>query len=209
MVVRWEDVQGKPLVFPPQSHVHNWGDIQNKPTVFPPESHVHSIDGVSGLAAALEGKLPKSAVTVDSSVGRVVRVWDDANSRNQIIYGDTGWRDISGMLINGWSARTFLRLKRQGSRVSLIHRGLDGTNATSGKVISALPSGFRPATDTSGGGRSWDDQWSLLTLDWRGELWADVGNLYANNAALYLTWETEQPWPSILPGTAVGTIPNT
>lgn len=56
MVVRWEDIEGKPLAFPPQSHVHQWSEIQDKPTAFPPAAHGHSMDDVSGLTTALAGK---------------------------------------------------------------------------------------------------------------------------------------------------------
>ena len=34
-----------------------WADITGKPTVFPPSTHQHSISEVTGLQAALDGKV--------------------------------------------------------------------------------------------------------------------------------------------------------
>lgn len=41
-VTDWDDLTGKPSVFPPASHSHSWGSITSKPTEFPPESHTHT-----------------------------------------------------------------------------------------------------------------------------------------------------------------------
>ncbi len=38
----WEDLEGKPDVFPPALHSHSWDGISGKPTHYPPSKHKHS-----------------------------------------------------------------------------------------------------------------------------------------------------------------------
>jgi len=40
-LVFWDDIEGKPVVFPPETHTHLWKDIADKPTEFPPAAHSH------------------------------------------------------------------------------------------------------------------------------------------------------------------------
>lgn len=54
---------------------------------------------------------------------------------------DSGVRDVSSLLINGWTGTLYLLI--QGDDVILTAEGLDGTNATSGRFIN-LPTGAQP-----------------------------------------------------------------
>ena len=73
--------------------------------------------------------------------------WRKRPSGWTVTDGDTGWRDLSGLLVNGWTGTLIVR--RVGSRVELqaphstIGR-LDGSAATS-SVVTPYPAGFRPA----------------------------------------------------------------
>lgn len=39
--VTWSTLEGKPSVYPPDTHSHAWADITNKPTTFNPAAHTH------------------------------------------------------------------------------------------------------------------------------------------------------------------------
>lgn len=52
------------------------------------------------------------------------------------------WRDIRGLLINGWTAHTFLA-QREGDEVRWLIRGLSGSAATDRPILPAIP-GFFP-----------------------------------------------------------------
>lgn len=41
--VEWDDVSGKPSVFPPEDHTHSWTEVTDKPSVFPPDTHTHVV----------------------------------------------------------------------------------------------------------------------------------------------------------------------
>src|SRR5574343_767248 len=88
--------------------------------------------------------LPISALSpwiVESATsGRACFVWDQVNSRPQMVYYDSGWRDISSLLLNGWTGSLFIR--RADNMVMLRTSGLSGAGATS-DTIATIPSGFR------------------------------------------------------------------
>ena len=54
----------------------------------------------------------------DESVGRRIFTWDQTNGRWQMTYGDTGWRNVNGSLLNGWGAGTGLHVRRINSWTS-------------------------------------------------------------------------------------------
>jgi len=53
----------------------SWGDVTGKPESFPPAGHSHTVEDVTGLQAALDGKQPSgnyaTTDTVDAVAGRV------------------------------------------------------------------------------------------------------------------------------------------
>lgn len=63
----WDQVTGKPILFPPGPHRHGWADLDGVPAAFPPAAHSHPISGptgVTGLQAALDAKLRKKPVNL-------------------------------------------------------------------------------------------------------------------------------------------------
>lgn len=132
-------------------------------------------------------------ITVDTSVGTRVFVGDT------MIYGDTGWRDISSLVTfpvtNGW-----MRMRRVGLSVEVLANSL--SVETSGSVsIMTLPSGFRPA--------------ALIPLETRaywGSDTVEIGRVNStgvmqfrtlssgNQMNIHLTFTTQNPWPTSLPG---------
>lgn len=67
-IVSWADILGKPLTYPPESHVHNISSITGLQAALDskvddgelaaPTAHTHEIADVNGLTAALNGKAP-------------------------------------------------------------------------------------------------------------------------------------------------------
>jgi len=150
----------------------------------------------------------------DESVGRRIFTWDQVNGRWQMTYGDTGWRDVSASLVNGWVlavAVSYCLIRRTNGQVQLVAR-LNPAAATADKFLSAI-TGF--------GG-------------WSGTLWlglatsfvSDVGSAWfqsgstgwgcrrathgaATSVYISITHDVGDgtAWPTSLPGTASGSIP--
>lgn len=94
----------------------------------------------AALTAALAGKVTGTGLTLrhDTTVG--TRVLLDHPGGTLMLHGDTGWRDISGLLENGWTGS--LRIRRVGPQIFLA--GQDLTPGTSTVLIPALPTVWRP-----------------------------------------------------------------
>lgn len=142
------------------------------------------------------------AVRVDQSAGRVFKVWDYLNNREQIIYGDTGWRSIT-------IASGTLQIRRVNQTVS-VNLVNFRPQATGTVAIAQLPAGFRDAPTSE---VFWaDEQGSPRSSQIRGYspfefviLGLSTINSYVSASITYLTTD---PWPTSLPGTAVGSIPS-
>jgi hypothetical protein len=146
---------------------------------------------------------------VDQTAGRTLSLWDDVNNRLQMVYGDTGWRDISSLLENNWGGK--VQVLRTGSSVEVRARTLVAGTAV---TVFTLPTGFRP------GGGSSTLSFPIMarpasnsatpiygTVDAFGAvaLRTDAGAF--NDASLQFTFTTRDTWPTSLPGIAVGSIP--
>lgn len=157
---------------------------------------------------------------VDQTAGRAVYSWDPLNSREQLTYGDTGVRAIDSILnAAAWDtsgATRTLRLRRVGSTVSLQGQVLSIAALTNGTKILDLPSGFRQEgmiemTALHAPSGKWirysaGNSYGAPTFYW------DTSAVTFGSgqvAQMSLTWLTTDPWPTSLPGSAIGTIPNT
>ena len=146
---------------------------------------------------------------VDQSAGRAIYTWDDLNSREQLVYGDTGSRQIAA------DAAAFtgnLRLRRVGSTVFLraaaLYVGASPASATA-VLLNTWPTGFTPDL-------------ALAIFQSRNMTDGTIGNIRITNTQLMnytaqaangnlefaFSWLTLDPWPTTLPGTAAGSIPN-
>jgi len=143
---------------------------------------------------------------VDTTAGRAIYTWDDISGRDQLVYGDTGLRNVTADIAG--AAATGLQLRRVGQLVELSIDTL--TVSASGTVtFYTLPTGFRPAgtrrnvISATGGpsaGRN-----LLTNTSGTVVLGAAVTGETYNTS---LTFFTSDPWPTTLPGAALGTIPN-
>ena len=186
-----------------------------------------TVDGCSGTIT-LAGKgaftvvsdgsnwLVVSGQYTDESIGRRLFSWSSALANGattgwQMVYGDTGWRDVSSLLENGWAlGASFpkLHMRRLGGIVS-IDADLSASSAT-GNTIMTFPSGFEPhrtmVTIGYNGGAGYNAFEARSTND------AGTNTLFAytRTGGLWRVtpqYQTVAAWPSSLPGTAVGSIP--
>lgn len=161
------------------------------------------------------------ATRIDETAGRVVYQWDDKNFRDQIIYGDTGWRTVTPpptAVVTGGT----VRFRRINATVYL--RFVDLTMSTGangfGELIAApdVPVGFRPSSTERtmqhvGLANNATTPQTISVYSAIGWLYQTVGasiSLTRPSAALQgtVSWHCEEVWPATLPGTAFGTILN-
>jgi hypothetical protein len=169
----------------------------------------------------------QTTARVDQTAGRAIYQWDDINNRDQIIYGDTGWRDVRSLVntANFDTTTRVMNLRREGSTVRLSGQlqVLAGVTAFSYSTFLAIPIGFRVPSGipfmvgtettalqirtitallrllTSG------NDVAIQTINGTGTL----GNMAAGDVInISTSWSTSDAWPNTLPGTAVGSIPN-
>lgn len=146
---------------------------------------------------------------VDTTAGLAVYTWDDVNNREQMIYGDTGWRDLLSGVYPEWvgaPAVPRLRIKRQGSTVIVQVRLITTSLVLAGRrPIVDLPNGFISTNyGTVGvGARSnntpviFNTQGLLNRFDVASDKDWPVGTLLDGEAR----FTTDHPWPTTLPGT--------
>lgn len=148
---------------------------------------------ISGTAY-VDGRVPSSlALRLDTTSG--TRVMAGTN----MIFGDTGWRNITGNLVNGWTAE-IVRIRRQGNLVTLEHRGLSAP-AVENLAWITLPAGFA-------------DPRTMIPITTRTGVFAStasnslgcsfhtvVGFTLDTYALVTSTWSVSALWPSTLPGT--------
>lgn len=112
--------------------------------------------------------------------------------------GDTGWREISSLLINGWALGagvTALYLRRVGYTVEVYANNagdLDSTSKSNDVAVAAI-SGFSASSTVRrrvGGDAFWSNGAELIASGVSGSILA-AG-----------TWTTTDEWPSTLPGSA-------
>jgi hypothetical protein len=152
-----------------------------------------------------------TSTRVDQAAGRAIYQWDDVNNRDQLMYGDTGVRRVETDFKNGWTC-AIASLRRVNNVISF---GLYTVNPTSQTNIAAytLPAGFKPAS--YGGNVAFPIRYSGATnTDWMqitsaGDVQPPTGAISGNGYICVSTWTTTDAWPTTLPGTAQGSIPNT
>lgn len=146
---------------------------------------------------------------VDSTAGRVIYTWDDVNNREQLLYGDTGMRDVTELVDRTKWTVSAAKLRRVNATVELTIIANPGPNVGTVLFIpTQFPVGFRnvhtlnlPTIDTAGKVVDAQVDYGFLSLKFNG--------VAANTAVrALLSWTTTDPWPTVLPGSAVGAVPS-
>ena len=153
-------------------------------------------------AGAVSGSGAVGAVKWDESVGRRCFAWDTVNSRWQMIYGDTGWRDIAASSIG--TPPVEFTIVRSMWRVECRAYNMHATSEV------PIPVGFRPCDASSG------SAYPVGTASVGAMLWNAGTSRFVPSGAvagylaafLYWSYVTADAWPAVLPGVASSGIPS-
>lgn len=175
--------------------------------------YVKHYDGAGSPNGVVTAQIGSRYIDVNATCGAVewIKMSGSGNTGWEVSTGDTGWRNVSSLLINGWE------LSGTGGRVCLrrigrtvwIYGALSSVSAT-GQNALTLPSGFLPlAGDTTLG---W---WSLsgsngatapVLMEAHNTLGVIRSALAAYsgeaNARFAGSFPARDAWPTTLPGTA-------
>ena len=122
---------------------------------------------------------------------------------------DTGWRDVSSLLINSWTAAK-LRMRRVGSRVEVMSGLLKG-GATLTTQMLDIPAGFALSADAVNGilfredGVAGTPGWLIAagtTLNAYGAMFDGSSWTVNHGVSMETSWLTNDGWPTSLPGSA-------
>lgn len=160
-----------------------------------------------------------SSQRVDTTAGRAFYKWDHQNNREQLdATSDTGWRQVlnPGDILDMPNLAGFLR--RTGYDVTFaIGETAAGTAPAGARTIFTAPTGFRftslgpiPSYATGdvvnpGTGALLN---SVLKVPSVASAIVQLDVVVGARHAGSVSWKTLDSWPTILPGTAVGNIPN-
>lgn len=119
-------------------------------------------------------------------------------------FGDTGWRNIAGLLTMGANGVVnAARLRRINNQVDIYLDLKMSTNTSSPRTVWTLPAGFRPDFNRHGALQDNNEAAAATTQVLAN---GDV-NFYTITAAKTDrwngTWMTDAPWPASLPGTVL------
>lgn len=147
---------------------------------------------------------------VSNVAGRALYTWDDTQNREQLIYGDTGWRSVKDLLNPEFTASS-LRIRRVGTMVTVGFDGLTGTAGGHVTFLPAIPGFAADSTLSSAANQRLGPVGELSGTNMR---WVSpepgAGALrilnYVANQSVHgtFTYFTADPWPTTLPGTANG-----
>lgn len=148
-----------------------------------------------------------SARMDNSSGGRAMYIWDHLGNRDQLVYGDTGERDITA-LINGTAAA--FKIRRYGATVEIVCVNWQPSVNGQGVFLNSLPIGWRntnthafwSVNNTTGAAVN-------TNIGASGSNIVLGGNVTTSTYSFFITYLTVDPWPTAMIGTLVGSIPTT
>jgi hypothetical protein len=164
------------------------------------DQYLQGTGSPNGVVTAVVGSMYTDTAATNGAI-RWIKATGSGNTGWRVEYGDTGWREIGSVLLNGFTA-TSVKIRRFGNQVSITIFALDGSSST-GTTLYTLPTGF--ASDSrirqTWMGRSSSDQTpnSAITY-YSNTILLDPTSITSGRGTIdYLTTDT---WPTTLPGTA-------
>lgn len=149
-----------------------------------------------------------SSTRFDQAAGRALYLWDEINNREQLVWGDTGRRDISAMCSGSFGGGK-AAIRREGSMVEIYLVNWIPGSATQLNLLAtgqSLPNGYRPSNSRL----MWGFQGNSpipISVGYDGTTINITPNHATNYVACSINWSTTDPWPTTLIGTADGAIP--
>ena len=176
-------------------------------------THLNTMGYAQLGQAAISGQVLQRQYTVKETAGRTVTVWDYLNNREQLIYGDTGWRSLAVPAVAPLDGSGSILIRRVGSRVTLQFDSVGYTGAGTPEYMTAagfLPNGFCP--------EYFDNPHGLISNISTNRFYF-IGILQASRLRFshflvaapgigtnalrgQISWTTTQTWPTTLPGVA-------
>jgi hypothetical protein len=159
---------------------------------------------------------------VDQTAGRAIYQWDDLNNREQLIYGDTGWREFPVPVVADKTVSGNVRIRRRGSEVELwfvdVVLSPNATGYCTILLSTDIPAGFKGSSNTrtmqavglQNNALTMQVITNFLEIAWTHSISGTALSTTRPTVGLSGTikWTTEENWPTSLPGSAYGTIPN-
>ncbi|AOZ65042.1 minor tail protein [Arthrobacter phage Oxynfrius] len=144
---------------------------------------------------------------LSEAAGRAMYAWDYNNSREQLVWGDTGRRNISAQANGTFTGGGKLTIRREGSMVDIYCVGwVPGSVGTVHLLASGLPTGFKPSNS-----RTWFSSQNSLPCNTVMSFDATTISVITNSDVIGVgfsfSYSTTDPWPTVLPGSADGAIP--
>lgn len=135
----------------------------------------------------------RTRLRFSEAAGRTATAWDHINQREQLIYGDTGERNIASLFTAGGTHGGFT-LRRVGHTCTLTLYNWAPAAAGSGNV-AVIPVGFRPGVTYGVPAQGLSSRIQVT----------GSGNVQAYNwttsaVVASVVWVTSDPWPTSLPG---------
>ena len=152
----------------------------------------------------------RSSLVFDETAGRTVKAWDYLNQREQIIYGDTGERNITALSGNVASGNIYLQRTGNEGTITLASVKLAalGTGISTDLFASgAIPAGFRHRRTTwypvkSNGTSATGAEWRQFGTTSSGWMPIYSGATLADEYRAVIKYTTSDSWPTTLPGVA-------
>lgn len=159
-----------------------------------------------GLPTGLAGN---ATVRFSTTAGKAIYLTEPGTAVEHLIAGDTGWRNIAADISTASGvAVTLARISRVGYTVN-IELLMPSATPIGNISLGSLPAGFRGSTGAAGsrlpGTRGPVNV--IVPINSAGS-WSIANNSGSGEINIFGTFRTTDPWPTTLPGTAIGTIPN-
>lgn len=173
---------------------------------------IYSVGFPNGVVSA-----PVGSTYIDKNATNGAIEWVKATGTGNtgwvVSVGDTGWRNVTSSLINGWSASSVL-IRRTGSDVSLRVDAASATNMTATSFLASI-TGFNVSSFAFPLSANSERQF-LTTATNPAAVWRATSSSSGSSnqwqiqgattglATLYgtINFSTNDAWPTTLPGTA-------
>jgi hypothetical protein len=144
-----------------------------------------------GVVTATVGTLyTDTAATIGASIW--YKLTGTGNTGWAVTSGDTGWRNVSTLLTQGWTGTLYLR--RVNKVIYLRHSSLNGTASTGTYLLSPI-TGFRGINNKSIGVLSWDANGNVRGIQTMNEAYSAIMSEFGSTC--------DDPWPTSMPGVSV------
>lgn len=169
-----------------------------------PLSHTHTQSQVTGLDAALAGKAPLATLNTRVPENLALRLDTTVGTRifagSTMIYGDTGLRDVSG-LISDYASGVAV-FQRIGNVCYLLLKDVRLTSTTARIRISNARTAYTNFDQLSYNSAANEVSWGRFAGQWNSypAIWPGAAG---TPISLNASWPTRDGWPGALPGLPV------